>query len=94
MRRSLQRIKCIVVPILKKHGVVKAGVFGSYARGEEKKRSDVDILVQPPKNIGFGFAGIQLELEEKLGKKVHLVTYKYIYPPIKKDILKDEIRIL
>ena len=86
MNQTIKRLKPLIVKILKKNDVVKAGIFGSYARGEAKKNSDIDILVDPPRGIGFGFAGIQLELEEKLGKKVHLVTYKSIHPYIKKNI--------
>ena len=59
----------------------------SYATGKNRRDSDIDILVEPPKGIGFGFAGIQMELEEKLKRKVHLVTYKYIHPYIKKTHL-------
>ncbi len=94
MNQTLKRLKPLIVKTLKKNDVVKAGIFGSYARGEAKKNSDIDILVKPPKGIGFGFAGIQLELEEKLGRKVHLVTYKSIHPYIKKNILADEVRII
>ncbi len=91
---QLQQIAKIAVPILKKNGVVKAGVFGSYARGEAKKRSDVDLLVQPPKGMGLGFIGLKQELEKKLGKKVDLLTYKFINPHLKRYILNDEVRIL
>ena len=94
MNKELKRLKPLIVKTLKKNGVARAGIFGSYARGEAKKHSDIDILVQPPKGIGFGFAGIQLELEEKLSKKVHLVTYKSIHPYIKKSILADEVKII
>lgn len=91
---SISSLKRKIIPILKKNGVAKAGIFGSYARGEAKKNSDIDIVVVPPKGIGFGFAGIALELEEKLNKKVDLLTYKSIHPLFKKRILKEEIRIL
>lgn len=94
MNQTLKRLKPLIVKTLKKNDVVKAGIFGSYARGKAKRNSDIDILIEPPKGIGFGFAGIQLELEEKLGKKVHLVTYKSIHPYIKKNILADEVRII
>lgn len=94
MNQTLKRLKPLIIKTLKKNDVAKAGIFGSYARGEAKKNSDIDILVEPPKGIGFGFAGIQLELEEKLRKKVHLVTYKSIHPYIKKSILADEVRII
>jgi len=94
MNQTLKRLKPLIVKTLKKNDVVKAGIFGSYARGEAKRNSDIDILIEPPRGIGFGFAGIQLELEAKLGKKVHLLTYKSIHPYIKKNILADEIRII
>ena len=69
-----------VVPILRKNGVTKAGIFGSYARGDAKKRSDIDILIQPPKGRGLKFIGLELELEEKLRRKVDLITYRSISP--------------
>ncbi len=94
MNKSIEKIKSKILPILKRNDVAKAGIFGSYARGEAKKNSDIDILIKYPKGLGFGFAGIKLELEEKLGKKVHLVTYKYIHPSLKERILKEEVRIL
>jgi hypothetical protein len=90
--KNLEKIKPKIIRILRKNNIKKAGIFGSYARGESKKNSDIDILIEPPEGIGFKFAGI--ELEKKLGKKVDLVTYKYISPYIKKDILKEEVRII
>jgi len=87
-------IKRKVLSILKKNKVIKAGLFGSYARGDANSKSDVDILIQPPSGLGLEFIGIKLELEEKLGKKVDLLTYKYINPLLKKSILEDEVRIL
>jgi len=80
---------------LKRNGVVKAGIFGSYARGEQKKNSDVDFLVKIKKRISLlDFVGIKLELEEKLGKKVDLVEYDTVKPLIKEEIFKEEVRIL
>ena len=93
-RAELGKIKPKIVRILKKYGVKKAVIFGSYARGEQKKRSDIDILIQPTKGMGLEFAGLALELEKKLGKKVDLVTYKYIHPLIREEVLKEEIKII
>jgi len=45
-KKQLERIKRISIPILKKNGVDKAGIFGSYARGEAKKSSDIDLLIK------------------------------------------------
>lgn len=79
------------LPVLKeKYHVKKIGIFGSYARGEQKKGSDVDILVEFKEPIGF-FEFIRLEnfLSRKLNKKVDLVTKKAIKPATKKGIMKD-----
>ena len=82
----IEKIKKKIVPLLKKKGIKKAGIFGSYARGEEKNGSDIDILIEAPKNIGFGFVGIQFELEKKLDKKVDLLSYKAIHHLLKEKI--------
>ena len=94
MNKQLGIIIKRALPILRKNGIKKAGIFGSYVRGEQKKSSDIDIIIEPPKGIGFGFVGIQLELEKALGKKVDLLTYKGLSPYLKKYILKEEVRIL
>ncbi len=91
---DLRRLKPKIIRILKKHGIKKAGIFGSYARGDNKKKSDIDILIQPRKGMGFEFFGLQIELEEKLGRKVDLVTYKSIHPYLKERILNDEVKII
>ena len=71
--------------------VLKAFVFGSSSRGEALHESDVDILVELDyaEHIGLGFVNMQLELEEKLHKKVDLVSSngisKHILPFINAD---------
>ena len=91
---ALEKIKPDILSILKKYKIKKAGIFGSYARGEQTKESDIDILIQPPKNIGFGFAGIQLELQEKLKKNVDLVSYNGLSPYLKNKILNQEVKLI
>lgn len=92
--KNLNKLKKVIVDTLKKYGIKKAGIFGSYVRGEQKEDSDIDIIVEYPKGMGFGFVRIQFDLEEKLGKKVDLITYKGIHPLLKKRILSEEVRIL
>jgi predicted nucleotidyltransferase len=93
--KGIDKIKPKIVKILKKHKITRAGIFGSYARGDEKKGSDVDILIQPSKDMSLlDLSGLKIELEEALGKKVDLVIYKYISPYIKKYVLKEEVTIL
>jgi hypothetical protein len=80
--------------ILYQNNIKKAGIFGSYALGKQKKNSDIDILIEPAKNMGFGFAGLEKQLEKTLNKKVDLVTYNGISPYLKKKVLKQEKRII
>ena len=90
----LEKIKQKIINVLKKHNVKKAGIFGSYARGEQKKNSDIDVVIEPPKGIGLGFIGIELELESKLKKKVDLLSYNGLNKHLKKYILEEEVRIV
>ena len=77
-----------------KFGLKTIGVFGSFARGEQRKRSDVDILVEFRKSIGiFEFIDVKLHLEKLLGRKVDLVTKKALKPYIKERILKEVIYV-
>jgi len=93
--KDLEKLKRKIAGILKNKGIEKAGIFGSYARGEQKKSSDVDILIKTPKKIDlYDFIGIKQELEDALHKKVDLVDYKLIRPEIRDKILMDEVRLL
>lgn len=92
--RELEKITSKIRKILLKHKVKKAGIFGSYAKGKQKNNSDIDIIIEPPANIGFGFTGIELELEKKLHRKVDLVSYNSLSPYLKEEILKTEVRII
>jgi uncharacterized protein len=94
IEKGIAAVKPGIVEVLKNNGIKRAGIFGSYARGEQKKGSDIDILVLPPKGMGFGFAGIELELQKKLGRKVDLVSYNGISPHLKDLILREEVRLI
>ena len=94
MKNSISEIKRKVVPILIKNGVVKAGIFGSYARKEQRKNSDIDILIKFKKKKSlFDLANLELELEDKLRHKFDVLTYKSIHPLLKERILREEIKI-
>ncbi len=93
-KEIIERIKFKIMTILKKNHIKRAGIFGSYAKGEQKKDSDIDILIEPAKNMGFKFAGLEIQLAKALKKKVDLVSYNGISPYLKDKILSQEIRII
>ena len=92
--KNLKEIEKKILPILKKHKVRKAGFFGSYARGEGRKKSDVDILVELEDSLSLlDIIKIKLELEKAVRKKIDLVEYETIRPELKKIILGEEVPI-
>ena len=75
-RQDSQTLQKVLAEYFKPQPVLKAWLFGSFARGEDTPKSDVDILVLPDytKLDGFGFFGMWGELERLLGRSVDLVT--------------------
>lgn len=71
--------------------VLRAWLFGSYARGDANSNSDVDLLVVFDKKARVGLlrhADMIITLEELLGKSVDLVSEGSLYPEIKKEVDK------
>ena len=97
---SNQTLKMIqlIAEYFKTQPVLKAWLFGSYARGEQHPDSDVDILVVFDQKTGKGVSllkhiGIALDLEDLLGKKVDLVTDGTLLPFVRESAEKDKVLI-
>jgi len=92
---KIKEIERSIVPVLKKHDVVRAGLFGSIVRGKAGKKSDVDILVEfKGKKSLLDLVALKLELEEKLRRDVDLAEYSAIHPLLKDRILKEQVKIV
>lgn len=90
--KELAQLKKQVAPILKKYGVLRAGVFGSFARGESTKKSDIDFLMRFSDGTTlFDLGGLKIDLEKKLGKEVDLVSARAIKKNLKPYIMQDLI---
>lgn len=98
MKLSQKQIENIIVNnkelLEKEYHVERLGLFGSVARGEETTASDVDVLVDFSKPIGF-FKFIELEefLSNQLGRKVDLVTRAALKPMIRDEILSETLYV-
>jgi len=91
---NIQQIKTIVTPILQKHKISKAGIFGSFAKNSMNNDSDIDILVELNSDFSLlDFVRVKLDLEEVLKTKVDLVEYKSIKTRLRNKILAEEMRI-
>lgn len=83
---TLQRSK---KQLFEKYPLKSMGLFGSYARNEAGKESDIDILVEFASPVGFEFIDLAIELEEILNHKVDLVSRKGVKPNMLPYIEKD-----
>lgn len=80
--------------LAEKYKVKEIGVFGSYVRGDQKKRSDVDILVEFEEVPDlFKFLELERRIEGLLGVKVDLVRKKALRPELKDTILKEVVYV-
>jgi len=91
-QQNLQELRQKTEPIFRRYEITKAGVFGSFARGETRRNSDIDLLVKYGKVYSlFKLMDLKDELEKKLGKEVDLVdeecVKKLVKPYIKKDLV-------
>ena len=97
IKNNIEKIKSKIIPLLRKNKIKRAGIFGSYVRGEQRKNSDIDILIEPPKNRKFSLldlVALERMLKEKMGIKVDLITYSGIYHLLRSRILNEEVRII
>lgn len=92
IRRTLQT----QLPGLReRYGVTSLGIFGSYVRGEQRARSDLDILVEfddRPLTL-FQFIALENELSDQLGIKVDLVEKCALKPAIGRRILQEVLML-
>lgn len=81
-------------PILYRDFAVKEiGLFGSHADNTSTEDSDIDIMIELEKPIGWKFFSLELFLEEIFGKKVDLVTKASLKEQIKPQILKQVLYV-
>ena len=91
-KNPLAKHQKIIAKLAKENHISYLALFGSHARGEQKKDSDIDLLVEFSKPIGLlHLIHTEHQLEDALGKKVDLITKnglsKYIKPYIQDDLL-------
>lgn len=73
--------------------VREMAIFGSYARGDQRPDSDLDILVDVDASIGLGFVALADHLEKALGLRVDLVSSRALKPRMREAIERDLIRV-
>jgi predicted nucleotidyltransferase len=90
----LASLKNLKKEVAKEYSVKTIGVFGSVARDEQTGQSDIDLLVEFSKPVGFiTFMRLENFLSERLGNKVDLVTSDSLKPVIRQDVLSEVIYV-
>ena len=93
---TLVDISTAVSRVLPRYDVREAYLFGSFARGEQKPKSDIDLRIVCGGSLTFGMLyELTLELEEALVRKVDIVTNppEHMRPAFRKSIEQDEVRL-
>lgn len=93
--RANNEIRTKIGNYFKDKPVLKAYLFGSFARSETDNNSDIDILVELDytKPIGLEFVKMQLDLQILFNRKVDLITEKALSKYIKPNIDKDKVLV-
>lgn len=90
----LSSLKDLKEKVSDEYSVKTIGVFGSVARNEETEQSDIDLLVEFSRPVGFvTFMRLENFLSEQLGARVDLVTPDSLKPVIRQDVLSEVIYV-
>jgi predicted nucleotidyltransferase len=93
-RQILEEKRNDILNIAAKHGAYNVRVFGSVARGEDRPDSDVDLLVDVGTATSSWFpAGLILDLEQILGRRVEIVTEKGLNPHLREHVLREAVTL-
>jgi predicted nucleotidyltransferase len=85
-----RRLRGTVLAIARNYGVRNVRVFGSYARGDQRRRSDLDLLVEMPEGSSLlDLVGFKLDLEQALSRRVDVLTDRGISRYLRKRILHE-----
>lgn len=92
MTEKLQDLRARMAPTLASYGVVRASVFGSWARGEARDDSDLDMLVQFEEGRSLlDLVGLQQDLSDELGVNADVVTFESLHPLLRDQVLREQV---
>ena len=92
---QIDEIKKTLIDVLRNHEVKKAALFGSIVRGEATEESDIDLLIEfEGRKSLLDLAGLKLDLQELLRRRVDVLTYKSLHPLLRERILSEQEVIL
>jgi hypothetical protein len=92
---GIGEIRDRILPLLVRHGVRRAAVFGSRARGDDRPDSDLDLLVEFEEDRSLlDLVGLRLDVQELLGLDADVVTYNSLRLEFREKVLDEQVAIL
>ena len=84
--------RAAILAIAARHGVTSVRVFGSFARGEAREDSDLDLLIEAgPLTPPWFPGGLLVDLEDVLGRRVDVAEERTLHPLIRERVLQEAI---
>ena len=81
-----------IMSIAARHGVTGIRVFGSFARGEARPDSDLDLLIEAgPGRTPFFPGGLIADLEAELNRKIEITTRSALHPLMREEVLREAV---
>lgn len=89
---TIEELKGKLTPIFTKYGIIRAAVFGSYARGEAVKKSDINLLLYIDEEFELeNYINFKKEAEKAVKKNIDILEYRCINRLVEKDILQEAV---
>ncbi len=90
----LAKLKALKPELQRRYKVREIGIFGSWVRGEQHEKSDIDVLVDFEEGADlFDWIGLALYLEETLGCPVDVVPRKALRPELRRAVLEQVVKV-
>lgn len=94
MQTTHHQIRRKIAPTLRRAGVKRASLFGSFVQGTATQKSDVDLLVELPKDASLmDLVRLKQRLEKDLDREVDVLTYDGIYHRLREQVLREQVPI-
>ncbi|MBI4505938.1 MAG: nucleotidyltransferase family protein [Chloroflexi bacterium] len=92
---TVDEVREKILRVLRRHGVRRAGLFGSLIQQRMHAESDIDLLVDlPPEKSLLDLAALEIDLREALGREVDVLTYRSLHSAIRERVLDEQVVIL
>lgn len=92
--KSIEEIKTAIIPLMERHSITRCAIFGSYARGDETERSDIDLLFSIEKHMTLEeWDAMEKEFETTLEKHVDFIEFGTFSKRVEAEVMKEAIML-